>query len=72
MASLQVEIVTPEAALFSGEFIRLLARLRNHMGAIEKTIGAGLVLTGILFLTGGMPRIAGRLLQMFPVFGSIG
>ena len=60
------------AALFSGEFIRLLARLRNHMGAIEKTIGAALVLTGILFLTGSMPRIAGWLLQMFPVFGSIG
>ena len=60
------------AALFSGQFIRLLARLRNYMGAIEKTIGAGLVLTGILFLTGGMPRIAGWLLQMFPVFGSIG
>jgi len=60
------------AALFSGEFIRLLARLRHHMRAIEKAIGAGLVLTGVLFLTGGMPRIAGWLLQMFPVFGSIG
>ena len=39
---------------------------------IEKVIGAGLVLTGALFLTGGMPRIAGWLLETFPVLGSIG
>lgn len=60
------------ASLFSGQFIKLMARLRSHMSAIEKAIGVGLVLTGILFLTGGMPRIAGRLLEAFPVFGSIG
>jgi cytochrome c-type biogenesis protein len=60
------------ASLFSGHFIRLMARIRNCMGAIEKVIGSGLVLTGILFLTGGMPRIAGWLLQMFPAFGAVG
>ena len=60
------------ASLFSGQFIKLMARLCSHMSAIEKAIGVGLVLTGILFLTGGMPRIAGRLLEAFPVFGSIG
>jgi cytochrome c-type biogenesis protein len=60
------------ASLFSGYFMMLTARLRKHMGAIEKMIGGALVLTGILFLTGGMPRIAGWLLQTFPVFGSIG
>ena len=35
-----------------------MARLRGHMGTIEKVIGGALVLTGVLFLTGGMPRIA--------------
>lgn len=60
------------ASLFSGQFIRLMARIRHHMGAVEKVIGAGLVLTGVVFLAGGMPRIAGWLLQAFPVFGSIG
>ena len=60
------------ASLFSGPFIRLMARLRGHMGVVEKVIGGALVLTGILFLTGGMPRIAGWLLETFPVFGSIG
>jgi cytochrome c-type biogenesis protein len=60
------------ASLFSGYFIKLMARLRNHMAAIEKMIGGALVLTGVLFLTGGMPKIAGWLLQTFPTLGSIG
>jgi cytochrome c-type biogenesis protein len=42
------------------------------MLAIEKVIGAGLVLTGVLFLTGAMPRISGWLLEAFPGFGTIG
>lgn len=60
------------AALFAGHFVRLMARLRSHMKLVEKVIGSGLVLTGVLFLTGMMPRIAGWLLQTFPAFGSIG
>lgn len=60
------------ASLFSGVFVRWMARLRPHMNVVEKVIGSGLVLTGVLFLTGSMPRIAGWLLQTFPVFGSIG
>jgi cytochrome c-type biogenesis protein len=60
------------ASLFSGWFIALMARLRRHMGAVEKVIGVSLVATGVLFLTGGMPRIAGWLLETFPAFGSIG
>jgi cytochrome c-type biogenesis protein len=52
--------------------MRAMARLRPHMGIVEKVIGSGLVLTGVLFLTGAMPRIAGWLLETFPVFGSIG
>lgn len=54
------------ASLFSGPFMRLMARLRGHMGTLEKVIGGALVLTGVLFLTGGMPRIAGWLLEIFP------
>jgi len=60
------------ASLFSGWFIALMARLRRYMGAVEKVIGSALVVTGVLFLTGGMPRIAGWLLETFPVFGLIG
>lgn len=60
------------AALFAGRFVRLMSRMRDHMNLVEKVIGSGLVLTGVLFLTGAMPRIAGWLLQTFPAFGSIG
>ena len=60
------------ASLFSGFFMRLMARLRHRMAAIEKVIGGALVLTGVLFLSGGMPHIAGWLLQTFPVLGAIG
>lgn len=60
------------ASLFSAPFMRLMRRLRGHMRAIEMAIGGALVLTGVLFLTGGMPWIAGWLLETFPAFGSIG
>ena len=60
------------ASLFSGPFVQMMARLRGHMGTIEKVIGGALVLTGVLFLTGGMPRIAGWLLETFPAFSSFG
>jgi cytochrome c-type biogenesis protein len=59
------------AAFFAGHFVRLMGRMRNH-NLIEKVIGSALVLTGVLFLTGAMPRIAGWLLQTFPALGSIG
>jgi len=60
------------ASLFSGAFIRLLGRLRAHMAAVEKLMGGALVLTGVLFLTGAMPKISGWLLQTFPAIGAIG
>jgi cytochrome c-type biogenesis protein len=60
------------ASLFSGPFMRLMVRLRARMGTVEKVIGAALVLTGVLFLTGGMPRIAGWLLEMFPAIATLG
>lgn len=60
------------ASLFAGHFVRLMARLRHHMNLVQKLIGSALVLTGILFLSGAMPLIAGWLLQAFPAFSSIG
>jgi cytochrome c-type biogenesis protein len=60
------------ASLFSGGFIKLMARMRAHMKIVEKVMGFALVLTGVLFLTGTMPKISGWLLQTFPAFGSIG
>jgi cytochrome c-type biogenesis protein len=60
------------AGLFAPRFIALLARMRGGMGMVEKVMGAGLILTGLLFITGAMPLIAGWLLETFPLLGQIG
>lgn len=60
------------AALFSGAFMRFLSRFRVHMGAIERIMGAFLVIAGILFLTGGMQAIGFYLLEAFPIMGRLG
>ena len=60
------------AALFAGAFLRLLARMKAYMGAVEKTMGAMLVVTGILIMTGQMSRMAYWLLELFPSLGTIG
>lgn len=60
------------AALFAGPFMRFLSRFRRHLGTVEKFMGALLVLTGILFLTGGMQWMAFTLLETFPVLQQLG
>ncbi|WP_295805956.1 cytochrome c biogenesis CcdA family protein [uncultured Nitratireductor sp.] len=60
------------AALFSGSFMRFLARFRMHLGRVEKVMGGFLVLAGILFLTGGMQSMAFWLLETFPALGKLG
>lgn len=60
------------AALFSGAFMRFMVRFRKYIGTVEKITGGLLVLTGILFLTGGMATMAYWLLETFPALGSIG
>jgi cytochrome c-type biogenesis protein len=58
--------------LFAPRFIRLLARIKGGMGLVERIMGAGLMVTGVLFMTGAMPRIAGWLLETFPALATIG
>ena len=60
------------AALFAGPFMNFLVRFRKHLGLVEKTMGGLLVLTGILFLTGGMQTFAFFLLETFPVLQTLG
>jgi cytochrome c-type biogenesis protein len=60
------------AALFSGAFMRFLARFRLHLGRIEKIIGALLVVAGLLFMTGGIRIASYWLLETFPALGQIG
>ena len=54
------------AALFAGQFMQFLSRFRRHLGLVEKLMGVLLVITGIMFLTGGMQVFANFLLETFP------
>lgn len=60
------------AALFSARFMAFSAKFRRHLGLVEKVMGALLVLTGIMFLTGTMANVAFWLLETFPALGRIG
>ncbi|MFB9263813.1 cytochrome c biogenesis CcdA family protein [Bradyrhizobium erythrophlei] len=60
------------AAAFTGRFMALLGRARRHLGVVEKTMGAFLVATGLMFLSGLMPAVSEWLLERFPGLTSIG
>lgn len=60
------------AALFSGAFMRFLAKFRVHLGKVEKIMGVLLVAAGLLFLTGGMQSFSFWLLETFPTLGQLG
>jgi cytochrome c-type biogenesis protein len=60
------------AAAFADGFMRWSARFRSRMAAIEKTMGALLVIAGVLIFTGQMPAIANWLIDVFPALGRIG
>jgi cytochrome c-type biogenesis protein len=60
------------AAFAVEPFAAFLARFREHIGKVEKAMGALLVLTGIAFLTGFVTQASFWLLETFPVLGRIG
>jgi cytochrome c-type biogenesis protein len=60
------------AAAFTGRFMTALGRARRHLGAVEKAMGAFLVVTGLMFLTGLMPAVSEWLLEHFPGLTSVG
>ena len=49
-----------------------MTRFRKHLQTVERVIGALLVLTGILFITGSMADIAFWILETFPSLGTTG
>jgi cytochrome c-type biogenesis protein len=53
-------------------FLSFFAKFKSKLGLIEKIMGALLVLTGIMFLTGSMQQISYWILEVFPSLGSIG
>lgn len=60
------------AGLMLGPFLGFFAKFRKHLPTVEKIMGALLVFTGILFLTGDFTRIAYWLQETFPVLNQFG
>lgn len=60
------------AGLFAGKFIKRANHFKKHMRKIEIVMGVFLVITGILFMTGSMSRIAQWLIETFPIFLKLG
>lgn len=60
------------AAAFAARFAAFMRRFRAHFRKVEMTMGAILVLTGVLFLTGGMQRLSFWLIETFPGLAAIG
>ncbi len=53
-------------------FLAFLARFRGHARRVEQVMGALLVITGVLFITGTINDVANLLLESFPALGRIG
>ncbi|MFK5980581.1 MAG: cytochrome c biogenesis CcdA family protein [Rhizobiaceae bacterium] len=60
------------AALFVQPFMNFLSRFKHHLGKVEKGMGAMLVLTGVLFISGGMQTMSYWLLESFPILATLG
>ncbi|MBD3678308.1 MAG: sulfite exporter TauE/SafE family protein [Rhodobacteraceae bacterium] len=60
------------AALFIRPFLKFAARFRRHLGKVEKVMGALLILFAWLIFSGSVNAIANWMIEMFPVFTTIG
>jgi cytochrome c-type biogenesis protein len=69
-AGLGIPFIIAAAAM--KPFMSFMARFRKHLQTVERVIGALLVLTGFLFITGSMADIAYWILEAFPTLGTTG
>lgn len=60
------------AALFASKFLSVSSRIKRHMAVLENFIGAMLIITGLLLLTGTFSVIGIWLLEKFPAFQTLG
>jgi cytochrome c-type biogenesis protein len=60
------------AGLAIGPFLGFFKNFKNHLGLVEKVMGALLVVTGVLFLTGQFTQLSYWFLATFPVLGQLG
>ena len=59
------------AAVAIKPFLGLFAMFKSHLGKVEKVMGAALVITGILFMTGSINTFGNWMLETFPALGRI-
>ncbi len=60
------------AAFSLDAFLGFFKKFRRHLPLVEKAMGALLIVTGIMFLTGSMQTISYWLLELFPSLATIG
>jgi cytochrome c-type biogenesis protein len=59
------------AAVAIGPFLRFASSFRRHLGMVEKLMGALLVVTGLLFMTGGINFAGQWLIEHVPILTRI-
>ncbi|HEY8596324.1 MAG TPA: cytochrome c biogenesis protein CcdA [Devosiaceae bacterium] len=60
------------AGLLIGPFLSFFHSFKKHLGVVEKVMGALLVLTGLLFITGNFTRLSYWFLETFPGLATLG
>ena len=60
------------AAAFVGPFMRLRARFRPYLGAVEKIMGVMLIVFGILIATNALNYIGQWMIENFEIFRQLG
>jgi cytochrome c-type biogenesis protein len=60
------------AGFFAGAFMHFMRRFRRHIAKVERTMGALLIATGVIFITGDISKLSGWLLNMFPGLAQLG
>jgi len=59
------------AAAAIGPFLGFMKRFRRHLGMVEKVMGAALIVTGLLMLTGSLNWFGAWLLENYPGIANI-
>jgi len=60
------------AGLAIGPFLSFFQDFKKHLGVVEKVMGALLVVTGLLFVTGQFTRLSYWFLETFPALSQFG
>jgi cytochrome c-type biogenesis protein len=60
------------AALAMEPFMGFISRFKRHFVKIERVIGALLVVTGVVFWSGGIQNVSFWLMQTFPALANLG